>query len=112
MTKPILSFREDDLSGEDVRALVARHLHGMAENSPPGVCSAFDVDQLKQPGVTFWTAWDDTALAGMAALKHLDAGNGEIKSMRVDDRYLGKGIGRALLDHVVAQAKVAGIAVL
>lgn len=107
-----LSFREDDLSGEDVRALVARHLRGMTENSPPDACFAFDVEQLKQPGVTFWTAWHDASLAGMAALKRLDAANGEIKSMRVDDRYLGKGMGRALLDHVTAQAKAAGIASL
>jgi putative acetyltransferase len=100
-----LHFREDDLSGGNVRALVARHLRGMAENSPPGVCSAFDAEQLKQPGVKFWTAWDGEAIAGMAALKRLDGLNGEIKSMRVDDAYLGKGIGRALLDHVIGKAR-------
>jgi putative acetyltransferase len=107
-----LQFHEDDLSGVEVRALVARHLRGMAENSPPGACFAFDVGQLKQPDVTFWTAWAEGALAGMAALKKIDRGNGEIKSMRVDDRFLGRGYGRALLDHVIAQAKAAGMKTL
>jgi putative acetyltransferase len=100
-----LSFREDDLTSGEVLALVARHLRGMAEHSPPGACFAFDAGQLKQPGVTFWTAWRGGELAGMAALKQLDAGNGEIKSMRVEDRFLGQGIGRALLDHVIAAAR-------
>jgi putative acetyltransferase len=100
-----LSFREDDLTSGDVLALVARHLRGMAEHSPPGACFAFDAAQLKQPGVTFWTAWRGGELAGMAALKQLDGANGEIKSMRVEDRFLGQGFGRALLDHVIAAAR-------
>ncbi|MBY0532690.1 MAG: GNAT family N-acetyltransferase [Xanthobacteraceae bacterium] len=112
LNRTMLSFREDDLSGAEVRALVARHLQGMAEHSPPGACFAFDADQLKQPGVKFWTAWDRETLAGMAALKTLDCENGEIKSMRVDDRFLGMGFGRALLEHVIAQAEATGIAML
>lgn len=107
-----LYFREDDLSGEDVRALIARHLRGMAENSPPGACFAFDADQLKQPGVKFWTAWEGEMLAGMAALKRIDAEKGEIKSMRVDDRFLGMGFGRALLEKVFAEARANGLSTL
>lgn len=110
--KPSLQFREDDLSGAEVRTLVARHLRGMAENSPPGTCFAFDVEQLKQPGVTFWTAWASETLAGMAALKKIGRDNGEIKSMRVDDRFLGKGYGRVLLDHVIAKARASGMKML
>ncbi|MBS4084107.1 MAG: GNAT family N-acetyltransferase [Rhizobiales bacterium] len=107
-----LSFREDDLSGAEIRALVARHLQGMAENSPPGTCFALDIDGLLQPGVTLWSAWEGKALAGMVALKRIDGTNGEIKSMRVDDRFLGKGCGRALLDHVTAKAHEAGMKTL
>ncbi len=107
-----LTFREDDLSGAEVRALVERHLRGMAENSPPGTCFAFDAGQLKRHGVKFWTAWQDDSLIGMAALKTIGRGNGEIKSMRVADRFLGRGFGRALLGHVVAEAERAGITAL
>jgi putative acetyltransferase len=113
MTKAIaLSFREEDLSGAEIRALVTRHLQGMANNSPPGTCFALDIDGLLQPGVTLWSAWEDGALVGMGALKMLDSQNGELKSMRVDDRYLGKGAGRAILDLLVAQARARGLKAL
>ena len=112
MTKDQLTFREDDLSGAEIRALVARHLQGMADNSPPGTCFALDIEGLLQPGVTLWSAWDGDALAGMGALKVLDAKNGELKSMRVADRYLGKGAGRAILEHLIAQARAHGLVAL
>jgi putative acetyltransferase len=112
MTKLSLTFREDDLTGAEVRAMVARHLKGMEENSPPGTCYAFDVDALKQPGVTLWSAWDGAALVGMGGLKTIDRENGELKSMRVADRFLGKGAGRAILEHLVAEARARKLSVL
>ncbi len=105
MKKFALSFQEDDLTGTEIRELVAHHLRGMEENSPPGTCSAFDVDGLKQPGVTLWSAWAGAKLIGMGGLKAIDRDNGEIKSMRVADNYLGKGAGRALLEHLMAEAR-------
>lgn len=103
--QPSLNFREDDLTGAEIRALVATHLQGMHDNSPPGTCFALDIDGLIQPGVTLWSAWDGEALAGMGALKQLDAKNGELKSMRVAGEYLGRGAGRAMLEHLMAQAR-------
>ena len=107
-----LSFREEDLSGTEIRALVAHHLQGMADNSPPGTCFALDIDGLLQPGVTLWSAWDAGTLAGMGALKILDAKNGELKSMRVGEAYLGRGAGRAILEHLIAEARSRGLSAL
>jgi putative acetyltransferase len=107
-----LIFREDDLAGAEIRALVARHLQGMADNSPPGTCFALDIDGLLQPGVTLWSAWNRGRLAGMGALKVLDAKNGEMKSMRVADQFLGQGIGHAILGHLMTQARARGLSAL
>ena len=104
-----IDIRPDDLTGTPTRSLIARHLRGMHETSPPESVHAFDIDKLRDPAVTFWSAWMDGRIAGCAALKRLDAENGEIKSMRVDDAFLGKGVGRALLDHVLAAAKAGGL---
>ncbi len=106
------SIRVDDLSGEASRALVARHLRGMHETSPPDSVFALDIDALLEPGVTFWTGWVGDEIACMGALKRLDSRNGEIKSMRVVDAFLGKGAGRAMLHHVMWQARNGGLSTL
>jgi putative acetyltransferase len=104
-----ITFRVDDLTGAATQALVARHLRGMHASSPPESVHAFDVAKLRQPGVTFWSAWVGDELAGMGALKQLDAARGEIKSMRVADAWLGKGVGRAILDHIIGEARRLGM---
>ncbi len=103
-----LRFEVDDLTGEATRALIARHLEGMRAHSPAESVHALDVDALRQPGVTFWSAWSGDALAGCGALRTIDAERVEIKSMRVDDAFLGRGVGRALLDHLIAVARARG----
>jgi putative acetyltransferase len=107
-----LRFRVDELTGAETQALVRRHLAGMHANSPACSVHAFDVDRLRQPGVTFWTGWQGEQLVVMGALKRLDAANGEIKSMRVDDAWLGKGAGRRMLEHIFAEARAAGLRAL
>ncbi len=102
-------FRIDDLSSDKVRSLVARHLEGMHATSPPSSVHAFDVDALRQPGVTFWSAWLGEEVVCCGALKQLDADRGELKSMRVADAFLGHGYGRAMLDHLIGEARARGM---
>jgi putative acetyltransferase len=104
-----LTFRVDDLSGSAIRGLLAQHLAAMHEASPRESVHALDVDGLRGPGVTFWSAWSGETLAGMGALKELGGGRGELKSMRVADELLGQGVGRALLEHIVAEARRRGL---
>ena len=105
----MLTFRVDDLTGEPTRALVRRHLSGMHETSPPESVHALDVEALRAPDVTFWSAWLEGELVGMGALKRLDADRGELKSMRVADPFLGRGFGRAILAHLIAEACARGM---
>lgn len=100
---------EDDLSGPAIRALLEVHFAGMLANSPPGSCHFLDIDGLKSPGVTFWSIWDGDNLAGMGALKQHDALLGEVKSMRTHADHLGKGVGAAMLTHIIAQARAVGL---
>lgn len=104
-----IEFRIDDLSGKSIRELIRRHLTGMHENSPPGSVHAFNIDKLSDPSITFWSAWVGGNIAGCGALKRIDAANGEIKSMRVADAFLGQGVGRAMLEYIIAHARQAGM---
>jgi len=104
-----LDFRLDDLSGEPTRRLIARHLAGMHDNSPAGCVHALDADALRQSGVTFWSAWVGDEIAGCGALTQIDAARGELKSMRVADGFLGQGVGRALLEYLIAEAQLRGL---
>lgn len=104
-----LDIRPDDLTDERTRALIARHLRGMRGISPHDGVHALDVDALRQPDIRFWSVWVGEEVAGCGALKRLDATRGEIKSMRVADAFLGRGIGRAILEHLLAQARAAGL---
>lgn len=103
-----LEIRVDDLSGDDTRALVALHLAGMHATSPAESVHALDLDRLQHPSITFFSAWSDGEIAGIGALKELDARRGELKSMRVHDRFLGKGVGRAILRCLIDTARARG----
>lgn len=103
-----LRIIEDDLSGVEIRELVALHLSGMHAHSPACKVHALPVEQLRQPGVTFFSAWIDDSLAGMGAIRELDATHGELKSMRVAPDRLGKGVGEAILLHLLSIARTRG----
>lgn len=99
---------EDDLSHSHVQALLEQHARGMKEHSPPGACHFFDLSALGASDVTVWSIWDESALAGVGALREIDETHGEIKSMRNADDHLGKGLGRRMLNHIIDCARERG----
>jgi putative acetyltransferase len=98
----------DDVTRPEVLALLEEHLRNMHELSPPDQVFAFDANRLRDPGVTFWTAWDDGTLLGCAALKELAPTRGEIKSMRTPVGRRRQGAGRALLDQILQVSRERG----
>lgn len=103
-----LEIQLDDLDGPEIRALIGEHLANMAETSPPESIHALDLEGLKKPEITFWSAWEQGILAGCGALKELDREHGEIKSMRTASSHRRKGVARALLAYIVEEARRRG----
>jgi putative acetyltransferase len=95
----------DDLTRPEVLALLNEHLSNMYELSPPESVHALDVSKLRSPGITFWTVWENEALMGCGALKELTPRHGEIKSMRTPAAHRRTGAARAMLAHILAEAK-------
>jgi putative acetyltransferase len=104
----MFEIRQDDLSGAPTQALLALHMSGMQANTPPEHVFALDLTALKAPGITVWSAWTDGEVAGVAALKELGGGAGEVKSMRTDPRRLRQGAASALLRHIICEARRRG----
>ena len=100
-----MQIKIDNLDGPEIGALLDEHLRQLRSVSPPESTHALDLEELRQPGITFWCVWDGEKLAGCGALKELDAGHGEIKSMRTAPVYLRRGIAAMLLQHIIAEAR-------
>src|SRR5262249_15560303 len=100
-----MDIRVDDLSSDATRDLLRLHLQGMHTNSPPGHVFALDLSGLQAPEVTVWSAWEGDQICGIGALKQLDAGSGEVKSMRTHPHRLRRGVGAALLERIIDEAR-------
>lgn len=105
----MIAIRQDDLSGEATQRLLEYHLREMHRNSPPGSVIALDLSGLKSASVTVWTAWIADEIAGVGALKLLDDGTGELKSMRTHPDRLRMGVAAALLEHIIDHAQRMGL---
>lgn len=98
-----------DLEDARVRALIRIHLETAHCNTAVGSAHALDAGGLGAPGIDFWTLWDGADLVGMGALKRTSAEHGEIKSMHVAQARRGAGAGTAMLRHLIAKAREAGM---
>lgn len=94
----------DDPRAPDVRAVLERHLGFAREVTPPEGVHALGVDGLVGPAVTFFSARLDGAVVGVGALAELDASRGELKSVHTVEAARGRGVGRALVEHVLSVA--------
>ena len=101
-------IHEDDLTGAEVTALLRLHLDEMHQWSPPESVHAMPIERLRAPDVTFYSAWQGNRLAACGALKQLDLRHGELKSMRAHPDFRGRGAGRAMLDHLLGEARARG----
>ncbi|MGF6526304.1 GNAT family N-acetyltransferase [Variovorax sp. PvP013] len=107
-----LRIRLDDLQDPRIAAFLEEHLADMRRVSPPESVHALDLDGLRHPDIRFWTGWIDAptgeSLVATAALKRLDDGHAELKSMRTSAAMRGQGIAGKMLAHVLAQARLLG----
>lgn len=92
----------------DVRTLLERHLALMNEQTPPEDVHALDVEGLRDPAVSLVGLREDGVLLAVGALKHLDDGHGELKSMHTAAEHRGRGAGAQVLAHLLALARERG----
>ena len=98
----------DDPRAADVRSLLEHHLAFAHEHTPPEDVHALDLSGLLDVSVTFFSARRGPELVAIGALKELDDRHGELKSMHTAAAERGRGVGRAMVDHLVGVARQRG----
>jgi putative acetyltransferase len=99
----------DDLTDPAVIALLDGHVAQLRSISPPESSHALDLDGLRAPGVTFWVARDGDEVLGCGALTEIAPGHGEVKSMRTAPTAQRRGVARAVLAEILAEARRRGL---
>ncbi|MEO3802973.1 GNAT family N-acetyltransferase [Nonomuraea sp. B1E8] len=98
----------DDLSSPEIATFLDEHVQQMRSITPLESKHALDLDGLREPGVTFWSVMDGDTVVGCGAIKRLDDGHAEVKSMRTSQARRQSGIASLLLDHIIAEARRMG----
>ena len=98
-----------DLDDPRVVDLLRVHLTIARDETAPGSAHALDLAGLRSPDISFWAVWDGGTLLGFGALKRLSASHGEVKSMHVAEAARRRGIGGAMLRHIIAAAREGGM---
>ena len=100
---------EGNFENPEVNKLLVKHFKELKSVSPTDSCHVLDIAGLKNPNIKFWSLWEENQVIGCGALKFLDKEHGEFKSIRVADKFRGKGMGEKIISHLIDQAKKIGI---
>ena len=95
---------EGNFDHPEVDELLKKHFKELRLASPKGSAHVLDVDGLKINSIKFWSLWKDKELLGCGALKFLEKGHGEFKSIRVHDNFRGKGHGIEIIKYLIKEA--------
>ena len=96
---------EGNFDNPKVNEMLVKHFIELRSVSPEGSAHVLDIKGLKDPTIKFWSLWEDDQLMGSGALKFLDKGHGEFKSIRVNDKFRKKGNGTKVINHLIDEAK-------
>ena len=98
----------DDPRANDVRTLVECHLDFAKSHKPPGDMHALDIAGLLDSAVTMFSYRAGGELLAVGALRRLNGRHAELKSMHTAEAARGRGIGRAMVAHLIGVARVRG----
>ena len=96
---------EGNFDNPEVNELLINHFIELSSVSPVNRGHVLDIPSLKNPSIKFWSLWENDELIGFGALKFLDKEHGELKSIRVADRFRRKGNGIKVINHLIDEAK-------
>lgn len=106
---PMKIVHDTAISDPRVVRMLQDHLDAATAQTGPGCAHALDADALRHPDIALWTAWEDDTLAGTGATKRLTPEHREIKSMFVAPAFRRRGVGQALINHILRISRDDGV---
>ncbi len=101
----MLKSIEGNFTHPKVNELLKKHFVELRAASPEGSAHVLDIPGLQVPSIKFWSLWENENLLGCGALKFLEKGHGEFKSIRVHDNFRKQGNGIKIIKHLIEEAK-------
>ena len=99
---------EESLTDE-LALILQAHWEFCTSSTPIEHVYALDASKLFSPNITVYGARVDGKLLGLGALRKLEEGHAELKSMHTVAESRGLGVGRAIVAHIERFAKNEGI---
>ena len=96
---------ENNFDDPQVNSLLIKHFKELRSVSPEGSTHVLDIDGLRDKSIKFWSLWIENKLFGCGAIKFLQKGHGEFKSIRVSDEFIGKGESKKIIKFLLLEAK-------
>ncbi len=91
-----------------MRALILAQLEFGRAASPPEDAHALEPEAFAGPGVALFAAREGESVLAIGALARLDDEHGELKGMHTTSAARGRGLGRAMLGRLLAEARSRG----
>ena len=101
----MLKSIEGNFDHPEVHELLTKHFVELRAASPEGSAHVLDIPGLQDKSIKFWSLWNNEMLMGCGALKFLEKGHGEFKSIRIHDNFRRKGNGISVINHLINEAK-------
>ncbi len=104
-----VSLGVEDPCQKDVADLIKQLTHALEVLTSPDACHHMSVEEMAQPDTTVFVARADGKAVGCGALKMHSDSVGEVKRLFCLPETQGKGIGRKILEEIVALAEEKGL---
>ena len=104
-----MNILRGDLADPQIIALLRHHYDKCHEVTPKCSAHVFTLEKLAAPDIDFWAAWEGDTLLGVGAMKPLDTTHGEVKSMHTAAEARRRGVGSAMLNHIISTSRDRGL---
>lgn len=100
-----LTIHPASADNAEVRTSIALHLAGLEVATRARAFPPRDLGAYLDPAQSLWGGWRARRLAGVVALAPVDKALGEIRLLLTHPEHLRRGVGRALLTHLLGEAR-------